>query len=113
MGDPGPIRTLFAEALEQSGRNWKMYCAFPAMHFEKIEGFPDDGCFLHNGYTDVRRRCGARPLLLGPGSIHVAHTSEERISKQDLEQAVDQYSEPSAPAPGEMLVSPIMKKKVA
>ena len=32
-----------------------------------------------------------RPLLLGPGSIHVAHTSEERISKRDLEEAVGIY----------------------
>ena len=32
------------------------------------------------------------PLLLGPGSIHVAHTSEERISKRELSDAVEMYA---------------------
>jgi acetylornithine deacetylase len=31
------------------------------------------------------------PLLLGPGSILVAHTNEERINKQELEEAVELY----------------------
>ena len=33
------------------------------------------------------------PFLLGPGSIHVAHTPDERISKQELLAAVDLYVE--------------------
>jgi acetylornithine deacetylase len=33
-----------------------------------------------------------KPLLLGPGSIHVAHTDREYVSKKDLLQAVDLYS---------------------
>ena len=32
-----------------------------------------------------------KPLLLGPGSILVAHTNHERISKRELEQAVQLY----------------------
>jgi len=31
------------------------------------------------------------PLLVGPGSIHVAHTDGEYISKQQLSDAVDLY----------------------
>ena len=31
------------------------------------------------------------PFLLGPGSIHVAHTPDERISKKELLEAVDLY----------------------
>jgi acetylornithine deacetylase len=31
------------------------------------------------------------PLLLGPGSIHVAHTREERLSKRELLEAVQLY----------------------
>lgn len=31
------------------------------------------------------------PLLLGPGSIHVAHTEREFISKKQLREAVDMY----------------------
>jgi acetylornithine deacetylase len=30
-------------------------------------------------------------LLIGPGSIHVAHTNEERISKRDLAEAGQLY----------------------
>jgi acetylornithine deacetylase len=33
------------------------------------------------------------PLLLGPGSIHVAHTPEEKLAKQELLDAVDLYAE--------------------
>lgn len=31
------------------------------------------------------------PVLLGPGSIHVAHTPHERLAKQELLQAIDLY----------------------
>jgi acetylornithine deacetylase len=43
--------------------------------------------------TDIPNFNGTwgRPLLIGPGSIHVAHTSEERISKKDLNEAVRIY----------------------
>jgi len=32
-----------------------------------------------------------RPLLMGPGSIHVAHTAHEHVAIAELEQAVDLY----------------------
>jgi acetylornithine deacetylase len=32
-----------------------------------------------------------KPVLLGPGSIHVAHTEREFISKKQLHDAVDLY----------------------
>jgi acetylornithine deacetylase len=31
------------------------------------------------------------PLLMGPGSIHVAHTPHEKLAKQELFVAIDQY----------------------
>ena len=33
------------------------------------------------------------PFLLGPGSIHVAHTPDERIAKRELLEAVELYAE--------------------
>ncbi len=36
------------------------------------------------------------PLLLGPGSIHVAHTPNEKIAKKELLEAVDLYVELAA-----------------
>ncbi len=43
--------------------------------------------------TDIPAFNGAwgQPFLIGPGSIHVAHTSEERILKSQLADAVDLY----------------------
>jgi acetylornithine deacetylase len=32
-----------------------------------------------------------QPFLIGPGSIHVAHTLEERVPKHELIEAVELY----------------------
>ena len=34
-----------------------------------------------------------QPFLIGPGSIHVAHTLEERVPKNELIEAIEIYSE--------------------
>jgi len=34
-----------------------------------------------------------QPLLVGPGSIHVAHTEGEYVEKKQLSEAVDLYCE--------------------
>ncbi len=42
--------------------------------------------------TDIPKLTNwGEPLLLGPGSIHVAHTPYEKIAKRDLLDAVDLY----------------------
>ena len=43
--------------------------------------------------TDIPAFGGAwgQPYLLGPGTIHVAHTSEERVPKAQLVEAVEIY----------------------
>ena len=45
--------------------------------------------------TDIPAFQGAwgQPYLLGPGTIHVAHTSEERIPKRQLLDAVEIYQQ--------------------
>lgn len=56
---------------------------------DTVDGFPTKIV----GYgTDipVLRPLG-RPLLFGPGSIFEAHTADEKISKQELFNAVDLY----------------------
>jgi acetylornithine deacetylase len=44
--------------------------------------------------TDIPTFNGAwgEPFLIGPGSIHLAHTAEERIPKKQLSDAVDIYA---------------------
>jgi len=42
--------------------------------------------------TDMPMRTAwGEPFLLGPGSIHVAHTPDERISKKEMLAAIDLY----------------------
>jgi acetylornithine deacetylase len=43
--------------------------------------------------TDIPEFGGAwgKPFLLGPGSIHVAHTLDEYVPKQQLMEAVEIY----------------------
>jgi acetylornithine deacetylase len=31
------------------------------------------------------------PVLLGPGSIHVAHTPDEKLAKRELAEAIELY----------------------
>lgn len=63
----------------------------PAIHMEAVEGIETT---VVSYTTDIPAFGGAwgRPLLLGPGTIHVAHTSEERVPKRELEAAVDLYA---------------------
>ena len=42
--------------------------------------------------TDIPRLTNwGEPLLIGPGSIHVAHTDGEFIEKKQLAEAIDLY----------------------
>jgi acetylornithine deacetylase len=45
--------------------------------------------------TDIPAFGGAwgEPFLIGPGSIHVAHTLEERVSKAELSEAARIYQQ--------------------
>ena len=47
--------------------------------------------------TDIPKLTAwGEPFLLGPGSIHVAHTPQEKIAKRELLEAVDHYVELAA-----------------
>lgn len=62
----------------------------PAVHLGSIPGFETT---IVSYTTDIPAFGGAwgQPFLLGPGTIHVAHTSEERVPKRQLEAAVPIY----------------------
>jgi acetylornithine deacetylase len=62
----------------------------PAVHLGSLEGFETT---IVAYTTDILAFGGAwgLPFLLGPGTIHVAHTSEERVPKSQLEDAVQIY----------------------
>ena len=61
----------------------------PFMRLRKIEGLPT---MVAKFTTDIPWLSNwGEPLLLGPGSIHVAHTPNERLAKKELHEAVDLY----------------------
>ena len=61
----------------------------PFIRLRTIDGLPT---FVAKYTTDIPELSGwGEPVLFGPGSIHVAHTDEEFISKRELLNAVDIY----------------------
>jgi len=60
--------------------------------FTKLQTVPGVATMVASFTTDIPalNRWGT-PLLLGPGSIHVAHTEREFISKKQLHEAVEVY----------------------
>ncbi len=79
---------LLKEQVDGQGRLEILKTSEP-QEMETVEGFPTKIV----GYgTDipVLRPLG-RPLLFGPGSIFDAHTADEKVSKQELLDAVDLY----------------------
>ena len=61
----------------------------PAVRMHTVPGF-ETAVFAYT--TDVPLLGGwGRPILLGPGSIHVAHTDEEHVAIDELHEAVGLY----------------------
>ena len=64
----------------------------PAMQFKALDGFPTSVVSFTTDIPVLSPAWG-EPFLFGPGSIHVAHTTEEKISKRELLAAVDTYAQ--------------------
>lgn len=61
----------------------------PAVRLGALPGFETT---IVKYTTDIPRLpAWGQPFLLGPGTIHVAHTPEERIAKRELVEAVELY----------------------
>lgn len=62
----------------------------PAVHMETLDGFDT---MVAAYTTDIPAFAGAwgKPLLIGPGTIHVAHTAHEHVPKAQLVEAVGIY----------------------
>jgi len=62
----------------------------PPMRFTSFDGLEST---VVSYTTDVPAFANAwgQPFLIGPGSIHVAHTLEERVAKKELLEAVEIY----------------------
>ncbi|HEY3987998.1 MAG TPA: M20/M25/M40 family metallo-hydrolase [Acidobacteriaceae bacterium] len=63
----------------------------PFMRFKTLEGLET---MVAAFATDIPALTNwGEPLLLGPGSIHVAHTPNEKLAKRELFAAIDIYTE--------------------
>ena len=62
----------------------------PFLRFRTIDGLPT---MIAKFTTDIPKLTHwGEPLLIGPGSIHVAHTDREYIEKGQLREAIDLYT---------------------
>ena len=91
VGDPAPVREALARAVGTRAE-LREVLYIPVIHFASVDSLPTT-VVSYTTDVPVFGRSWGEPLLLGPGSIHVAHTSEERISKRELAQAVELYAE--------------------
>jgi len=89
VDDPAPVRAAVAKAVEGLAEAREILC-IPALRLGRLEGFETT---VVSFTTDIPAFGGAwgKPYLLGPGSIHVAHTLEECAPKRHLEEAVRIY----------------------
>ncbi len=63
----------------------------PAVRLHTVPGFETE-VFAYFSDVPFLSQWGT-PLLLGPGTIHVAHTDHEHVAIADLERAVDMYAD--------------------
>jgi acetylornithine deacetylase len=91
VGSAAPIREALAQVLAGRAEAREQYTT-PAQRLEPFPGLPTT---VVSFTTDIPSfgTTWRKPFLIGPGSIHAAHTAEEHITKQQLLQAVDIYSE--------------------
>jgi acetylornithine deacetylase len=91
VADSASLRAVVAEAASRYGVEAREVLFCPAVHLTTLDGLPTTVVAFT---TDIPTFNGAwgTPFLIGPGSIHVAHTAEERISKKELTKAVEIYS---------------------
>ena len=88
VGEAGPTRAAIAKAAAPFAEV-EYTLEIPFVRLQAVEGLPT---MIAAFTTDVPALTAwGEPLLLGPGSIHVAHTPGEYIRKQELWDAVELY----------------------
>jgi len=90
------FRAAIAEAVAGFAEAREVLC-IPALHMATL---PSDAMArfettVVSYTTDIPAFGGAwgRPFLIGPGSIHFAHTDEERVPKAELLEAIEIYKQ--------------------
>jgi len=89
----GPSQELRGQILETAGDQVKVEfpLELPFLRLRTVDGLP---AMIAAFTTDIPKLTNwGEPLLIGPGSIHVAHTEGEFIEKKELADAIDLYCE--------------------
>jgi acetylornithine deacetylase len=87
----GPTEDLRSRIVDTVGDLAKVdfYLEIPFMRFREIEKLPT---MVAAFTTDIPALSEwGEPLLIGPGSIHVAHTDGEYVEKKQLDDAIELY----------------------
>lgn len=88
VGDSAPVRAAILEAAAGLAEV-DFTLEIPFVRLRTIEGIPT---MIAKFTTDIPKLTNwGEPLLLGPGSIHVAHTPHEKVAKRELLEAVELY----------------------
>ena len=88
VGDSGETRAAIERSAEGLAKV-DFTLEIPFVRLRAVEGLPT---MVAKFTTDIPQLSNwGEPLLLGPGSIHVAHTPHEKIAKKELLEAVDLY----------------------
>jgi acetylornithine deacetylase len=90
VADPEPIRAALREALNGHVEIEEALHT-PALYLEAVAGFETTVVAYTTDIPNFGGNWG-KPLLIGPGSIHLAHTAEERIPKKELTEAIEIYA---------------------
>lgn len=90
VGEHDPVREVLTAAV--AGRvEVQEILELPAVRLHTVPGF-DTEVFAYFSDVPFLTNWGT-PLLLGPGTIHVAHTDHEHVLIADLDRAVDMYAD--------------------
>ena len=89
VGDHAAVRATLAAALADRVKVEEIL-ELPAVRLHTVAGF-DTAVFSYFSDVPFLSNWGT-PLLLGPGSIHVAHTDCEHVAIAELDQAVGIYA---------------------
>src|ERR1700678_464538 len=87
----GPSEDLRRQILKTAGDHVKIEfpLELPFLRLRTVDGLPT---MIAAFTTDIPKLSNwGEPLLIGPGSIHVAHTDGEFIEKKQLAEAIDLY----------------------
>lgn len=89
VGDVTELREKIKSAAQPDAEAHEVLL-IPAVHLGKLDGF-ETTIVAYTTDIPAFGEAWGQPFLIGPGSIHVAHTSEELIRKSELSEAVGLY----------------------